>query len=94
MSDPRNYFALGPCYFCGNTFEYDPDRVPIIVIDPQTDLPPDLTEHGVPVSDEYRVSAAFQAALERSQRKPICPTDVERLNKARVSRGEAPIRHL
>lgn len=36
------FFALGPCWTCKQLFQYDPDTVPSVPIDPVTGLAPDL----------------------------------------------------
>lgn len=35
-------FAAGRCWACGRIFAFDPDLVPSVPIDPQTNRPPDL----------------------------------------------------
>ena len=35
-------WALAPCWSCGQLFSFDPERVPSIPIDRQTNRPPDL----------------------------------------------------
>lgn len=34
--------ALGPCWVCGEIFEFDVDRVPSVFVDPVTNKPADL----------------------------------------------------
>lgn len=38
--DDRRMLALGPCYGCGTLFEFDPETVDSIPVDPATNLPP------------------------------------------------------
>lgn len=34
--------ALGPCFTCKQLFEFDPETVPSVPIDPTTGVPPDI----------------------------------------------------
>jgi hypothetical protein len=72
--------VLGPCVVCDGVFAYDPDRVPSILIDPDTGQPPDVAPDGgwVPASPE---------ASARSRREPYCPECARRLNAEARRRG-------
>lgn len=35
-------FALGTCFTCKQPFEFDPETVPSVLIDPGTGVPPDI----------------------------------------------------
>jgi hypothetical protein len=64
--------ALGPCWGCGILFEFDPDWVPSIPVDPRTNLSPDLCTCGEP-----------EACNERAVKQPICPDCMARREQAR-----------
>lgn len=59
-------FAYGPCYSCGINFDFDPESVPSISIDPETNLPPDVNANGERITPDPE-------ALQRAITKPICP---------------------
>lgn len=65
--------ALSRCYVCGKPFMFDPDRVPSILIDPLTRLPPDVAADGSPIT-------ASPEAVQRSRREPYCPACARGLN--------------
>ena len=75
--------ATGTCYMHDGLFTFDPDTVPSVLIDPQTDRPPDIDEHGRPVEPD-------PAAIMRSVRQPICPDCVAKVNPARAAAGREP----
>jgi hypothetical protein len=39
MSEPA-VVALGPCFVHGGIFAFDPDRVPTVLVDPETSMLP------------------------------------------------------
>jgi hypothetical protein len=94
MSDDRNFVGLGPCYTCGTTFDYDLERVPSVLVDPHTDLPPDVHADGTALTAAERDTDAFRSASARAERKPMCPSCVAKLNKRRAVLGLAPLRSL
>ncbi len=79
--DRASEFALGACFGCANVFDFNPDTVPSILIDPETTLPPDLTND-------------VEAATARAQRQPLCPSCVAKVNAKREAAGLPPIRAL
>lgn len=87
------FVAITPCYGCGSLFEADPDSCPSILVDPQTNKAPDVdTEHvragALCASDgEYWPCASFSAAVQRSIRRPICPSCCETANPIRKKAG-------
>lgn len=83
MAEPE-VIALGQCCVHGGLFEFDPDRVPSVLVDPETGLPPDVNEAG-----QYREPTA--EALARSRREPYCPACARGLN-AEAARRSLPAR--
>lgn len=73
-------FVLGPCAVHGGMFAYDPDRVPVVLIDPATGRPPDVDEAGHRREPE-------PGAVERSVTRPYCPPCAVRLNSAARAMG-------
>jgi hypothetical protein len=65
--------ALGRCFTCGQPFSFDPDTVPSVLIDPTTNLPPDIG-HTDPAD---------------AVKQPVCPTCVTQVNAVRRSEGKA-----
>lgn len=76
--------AFGPCCVCGNPFPFDPDRVPSILMDPETNRPPDVNENGQHIQPSPE-------AVERSVKRPYCPVCAKALNTELRSRGEAAV---
>jgi hypothetical protein len=70
--------AFGPCYACGNNFDYNPDTVPSVFVDPQTRKPPDVDPE--------------PGGFERAYREPICPRCVAKVNPLRAKAGKALLR--
>jgi hypothetical protein len=66
--------AIADCWSCGEGFSFDPSTVPVILIDPDTNLPPDLggtdPAHAV--------------------RQPLCNHCIELANQRRVAAGQPP----
>lgn len=63
--------ATGRCGLCGNLFNFDPDTVPSIFLDPGTGLPPDIG--GTPA--------------DQAQKEPVCPPCVAEFNRQRRAAG-------
>jgi hypothetical protein len=72
--------AISPCFACRAPFPYDPDRVPSVLVDPETGLPPDLNPDGTSRGPDAD-------ALRRSVRQPLCPPCCRRANGERRRRG-------
>lgn len=72
--------GLSPCWLCKRVFEFDLDTVPSIIIDPATDLPPDLDADSTQVVPD-------PAAVARSVKQPICPRCVRGFNARRRELG-------
>lgn len=72
--------AIGPCWLCGNIFEYDPETVHSILIDPQTQRAVDVGADG----QQFQPGAE---ALARSVRQPFCPACVSKVNQLRAAQG-------
>lgn len=89
MSDERSLSALGPCYVHGGIFEFDPDRVLSVMVDPVTNRPPDVDAEGNTIELSME---DFRAAVDRAVKKPVCPDCVEKLNATRARRGLGPLR--
>lgn len=73
-------FVMGPCFVGGETFAFDPDTVPSILVDPQTGRPADVDAEGnqIELTEEVRA---------RSVREPYCPACAKRLNADPRRRG-------
>jgi len=71
-------YLHGPCFTCGRVFSYNPNHVPSIFIDPQTNLPPDVS----PAPDGK--------GMQRARREPLCEACVTRANRDRVAQGKEP----
>lgn len=64
--------CIGKCIGHGGVFAFDPDRVPSILIDPQTgDIPDPHTP----------------AARARAVKEPVCPDCAKRANPERAALG-------
>lgn len=68
--------AVGACWSCGQPFGFDPDAVPSIPIDPDTNLPPDIGD----------------TDPERAVKQPICPVCIDEANRQRALVDLPPIR--
>ena len=72
--------AFGPCWSCGHLFTFDPDLVPSIPIDPDTNWALDLDRHGQPTT--------YTAAdYLRSVKQPVCEACVQQANELRRAHG-------
>jgi hypothetical protein len=76
--------AVGPCFVHGGVFRYDPERVPTVLIDPDTGRPPDVGADAQPVTPD-------PAAVARAVARPYCPGCAVKLNAARRGRGQQPV---
>ena len=72
------YIATGPCFVCGLVFEFNPERVPALLVDPSTGVPPD-------------VGGTDPAG---SVRQPLCSGCVVTVNAAKRQLGRPEIRVL
>jgi hypothetical protein len=81
------YFVLGRCWACKRPFMFNPTLVPSLQIDPETNLPLDVDEHG-------HTREIDPAAAARAVKQPICETCVERVNDVLAAKGREPIRVL
>jgi len=77
MIDTPATLAIAPCYACGNSFAFDPDTVPAIPIDLNTNLPSDL------------VGADPANAVNR----PLCDPCLAKINPVRIRNGRPPFTH-
>jgi len=75
-----NFIGFGPCFLCGRNFVFDPDLVPSVPIDPETDMPPDV---------EPKAGGA-----ERAVKQPLCAQCVARVNVERKGQGREAIHVL
>jgi hypothetical protein len=75
--------ALGPCCTCGQFFEFDPDKVPSVSVDPVTNRPPDVDAAGLPCT-------AAPEALARVRQQPYCPSCARLMNGMLREQGKAP----
>jgi hypothetical protein len=77
--------GYGPCWSCGRLFTFDPDLVPSLPIDPETNRPVDVDEHGEPgrawTAEEYA----------RTVKQPICEACIGKSNDLRAAKGQPPI---
>lgn len=83
MTDPA-IIAIGRCFTCRKKFTFNPDRVPSVLIDPETNRPPDVDASG------QRIDPS-KAAIERSVKRPYCPYCAKTMNMLLRERGEAPV---
>lgn len=67
--------ALAPCFTCGNGFDFNPETVPTIMIDPVTNKPPDA--NGLPDPE----------AVKRAKPEPICPACARKIRATRIANG-------
>jgi hypothetical protein len=78
------FVALSECWVHKGIFEFDPDTVLTILIDPRTRLPTDVDADGNKITQD-------PAAIERSVQQPICPRCVALLDAEAVRRGMTPV---
>jgi hypothetical protein len=71
-------FVYGPCFVCGQHFTFNPNWVPSVPIDPRTRMPPDVDPQ--------------PGGYERAIKQPLCENCIERVNVARVARGQEAIK--
>jgi hypothetical protein len=78
--------AMATCYGCKRVFEFDPDTVTTILIDPATGLPPDVDADG-------NRRPAPTCPDEACRRDVVCPDCVKRANEdpRRAELGLPPI---
>jgi len=69
-------FALAPCYCCKRLTDFCPDCVNSVLVDPETNLPPDL-------GPDLQPREPDPAAVDRSIKLPICDTCTIRGNSRR-----------
>jgi hypothetical protein len=79
VNDER-LIAFGRCWSCRRSFAFDPDLVPSIPIDPETDSPLDVNPDG-----SLREFSADEYA--RSVKRPICEDCVDLANAERAKNG-------
>lgn len=81
--------GVAACYGCKNVFDFDIDTVPVIIVDPVTNWPPDLRmEDGevVRIPDHQ----ANPEVRERCTEIPVCPDCAKGVNKRAREKGQAP----
>lgn len=74
MSDPQ-FLALGRCFTCDKAFDFDPESVTTVLIDPVTNRPPDVGP------DAERIDPD-PIAVDRAVPKLVCPECVIEIRKA------------
>lgn len=72
--------ALGTCWIHKQVFEFDPDTVITVLIDPQTGRPPDVDADGNPCRPE-------PGAVQRSVQQVICDPCMDRVNAGKRAAG-------
>jgi hypothetical protein len=70
MAD-KGITTIGRCYSCKRTFGFDPERVTMFLVDPDTALPPNMTPTGT-------TREPTPESLARSRHVPVCPDCVRR----------------
>ena len=75
------FIAFAHCWSCSFGFTFDPDLVPSIPIDPQTNLPLDIE----PSPD------GLEAARARAVKQPICASCMAASNAKRRREGREEI---
>lgn len=83
----EHLFAFGRCWSCGQPFTFHPDLVPSIPVDPLTNLPLDVDEHG-------DICEVNPEAAKRAIKQPICATCIDRSNEQRRADGHELIHVL
>ena len=76
--------AVDACAVHGGLFAFDPERVPTVLIDPQTGLPPDVDAAG-------NWHEASREARDRSVARPYCPSCARELNAECRRRGDPAV---
>lgn len=79
------YVGLDTCFIHGGLFEFDPDSVVTVWIDPETGRPPDVDADGGTI-------AADPLAVERCVQRPICGPCIARVNEGRRAQGLPEVR--
>ncbi len=73
--DAEHMLAFAPCFTDGQVFGFNPETVISVPIDPQTNRPPDVDEHGGHITPD-------PAAVARAVRMPICNACARRVGHA------------
>ena len=84
MSDDGFFLAFGFCWSCRRSFMFDPERVPSIPIDPETNSALDVNRDGTP-----REFTADERA--RSVKLPVCSDCLALANAKRREAGRPEI---
>lgn len=71
--------TTGTCVSCKQKFEFDPQNVQTILIDPEIGLPPGMTVLGT-------LRQATPEAVARSTDEPICPRCISRARQFQATR--------
>jgi len=69
-------FAIDVCCLCHSGFSFNPETVPVLLIDPDTGLPPDVHP--------------AEGGFDRAHKRPVCPECVKHFNEERAKRGLSP----
>lgn len=84
--------GIGPCYSCRQVFMFVPEKVPCIMVDPATGIPPDVDpDTGKRLPDGTDVSGLTSERLASLDRRPLCKSCVAIVNDARKAHGEPPV---
>jgi hypothetical protein len=71
--------ATAPCYVHGGFFEFHPDFVVSVLVDPETGMPPDLVKD--PGSGILTRISPSPEAVDRSIARPVCADCCKRINR-------------
>ncbi|TDD90421.1 hypothetical protein E1293_03295 [Actinomadura darangshiensis] len=83
MMKDKEPSTTGTCAACRRTFEFDPQSVSTVLIDPDTGLPPGMTVLAT-------LRQATPEAVARSTDEPICPQCVTRAQQFQAESASTP----
>jgi hypothetical protein len=83
---PGVFIATGTCFIHKGIFEFNPDTVVMVSVDPATGRPPDVGADGQPCVPDPEATA-------RAVQEPMCDQCIRELNTTRAARfpGLAPL---
>lgn len=73
--------GIGECYGHKGRMTFDPATVVVILIDPETNLPPDIGPGGERITPT-------EEARARAVQHPLCDRCVQEVNRSRAAKGQ------